>query len=77
MMDKIYMDNGSTSFPKAPGVGDAMRDFIENVGVNIALAEAAPVAADMSARGPLHAAAGRDKRQGGLRVEDGDLRAPD
>lgn len=36
MMDKIYMDNGSTSFPKAPGVGDAMRDFIENVGVNIA-----------------------------------------
>ena len=34
-MDKIYLDNGSTSFPKAPGVGQAMADFIEKVGVNI------------------------------------------
>ena len=34
-MKKIYLDNGSTSFPKAPGVGAAMADFIENVGVNI------------------------------------------
>lgn len=35
-MQKIYLDNGSTSFPKAPGVGAAMGDFIENIGVNIA-----------------------------------------
>lgn len=35
-MKKIYLDNGSTSFPKAPGVGAAMGDFIEKVGVNIA-----------------------------------------
>ena len=34
-MHKIYLDNGSTSFPKAPGVGKAMANFIENVGVNI------------------------------------------
>ncbi len=34
-MNKIYLDNGSTSFPKAPGVGRAMADFIEKVGVNI------------------------------------------
>ena len=34
-MSKIYLDNGSTSFPKAPGVGKAMADFIEKVGVNI------------------------------------------
>lgn len=34
-MKKIYLDNGSTSFPKAPGVGEAMRDFIENVGCNV------------------------------------------
>ena len=34
-MGKIYLDNGSTSFPKAPGVGRAMADFIEKVGVNI------------------------------------------
>ncbi len=34
-MNKIYLDNGSTSFPKAPGVGKAMADFIETVGVNI------------------------------------------
>lgn len=28
-MNKIYFDNGSTSFPKAPGVGDAVRELIE------------------------------------------------
>jgi len=34
-MNKIYLDNGSTSFPKAPGVGAAMANFIEHIGVNI------------------------------------------
>jgi len=34
-MKKIYLDNGSTSFPKAPGVGAAMANFVENIGVNI------------------------------------------
>ena len=34
-MGKIYLDNGSTSFPKAPGVGRAMAEFIDRVGVNI------------------------------------------
>ncbi len=34
-MEKIYFDNGSSSFPKAPGVGDAMRDMIENHCCNI------------------------------------------
>lgn len=31
----IYLDNAATSFPKAPGVGAAMQNYIENVGVNI------------------------------------------
>lgn len=34
-MDKIYLDNGSTSFPKAPGVGQAMMNYIENGGYNV------------------------------------------
>ena len=34
-MDKIYLDNGSTSFPKAPGVGTAMQEFIEQIGCNV------------------------------------------
>ena len=31
-MRKVYMDNGATSYPKAPGVGEAMADYIINVG---------------------------------------------
>lgn len=34
-MRKVYMDNGATSYPKAPGVGEAMADYIINVGCNI------------------------------------------
>lgn len=34
-MNSIYLDNASTSFPKAPGVGEAMARYIEQVGVNI------------------------------------------
>ena len=34
-MRKVYLDNGSTSFPKAPGVGEAMCEFITNVGCNV------------------------------------------
>lgn len=32
---KIYLDNASTSFPKAPGLGRVVGDFIENNGINI------------------------------------------
>ena len=35
-MRSVYLDNGATSYPKAPGVGDAMCDFIAKVGCNIA-----------------------------------------
>jgi len=35
MMRKVYLDNGSTSFPKAPGVAEAMAHFINEVGCNI------------------------------------------
>ena len=35
MQQRIYFDNGSTSFPKAPGVGQAMRDFLEQGAFNI------------------------------------------
>lgn len=34
-MKKIYADNSATSFPKAPGVSDAVKDFLDNVGCNI------------------------------------------
>lgn len=34
-MEHIYLDNGSTSFPKAPGVGRAMADYVDRLGVNI------------------------------------------
>ncbi|NCE64850.1 aminotransferase class V-fold PLP-dependent enzyme [Pseudoflavonifractor sp. 524-17] len=34
-MRSVYMDNGATSYPKAPGVGEAMADYIVNVGCNI------------------------------------------
>lgn len=34
-MQKIYFDNGSTSFPKAPGVALAMADLIEKGAFNI------------------------------------------
>lgn len=35
-MQTVYMDNASTAFPKAPGVGEAMRRYIDEVGVNVA-----------------------------------------
>lgn len=34
-MRRVYLDNGSTTFPKAPGVGASMNHFIEEVGCNI------------------------------------------
>ena len=34
-MKKVYVDNGSTSFPKAPGVSDAVKDYLDNAGYNI------------------------------------------
>lgn len=34
-MRRVYLDNGSTSFPKAPGVGEAMARFISEIGCNI------------------------------------------
>jgi len=34
-MKRIYFDNGATSFPKAPGVGDAVLESINNVGGSV------------------------------------------
>ncbi len=34
-MKKVYLDNGSTSFPKAPNVGTAMKEYIDQVGCNV------------------------------------------
>lgn len=34
-MKRVYLDNGATSYPKAPGVADAMMDYIVNIGCNI------------------------------------------
>ena len=35
MENKIYFDNGSTSFPKAPGVAQAVASLLENGAFNI------------------------------------------
>lgn len=35
MMKRVYFDNGATSFPKAPGLGTVMANYIENDCVNI------------------------------------------
>ncbi len=35
MSKRIYMDNSSTSWPKAPGVGDVVRNYIEENGCNL------------------------------------------
>ena len=34
-MKKVYADNASTSFPKAPGVSDAIKNFLDNGAYNI------------------------------------------
>jgi cysteine desulfurase family protein len=34
-MRKIYLDNAATSFPKAPGVSEAITDYLVNVGSNV------------------------------------------
>lgn len=34
-MNKIYCDNGATSYPKAPQVGESMINYINNIGCNI------------------------------------------
>lgn len=34
-MKRIYLDNAATSFPKAPGVADAVADFLRNDAVNV------------------------------------------
>ena len=34
-MKRIYLDNAATSFPKAPGVADAVYEYLTNVGSNI------------------------------------------
>ena len=41
-MRQIYLDNASTSFPKAPGVAAAMAEYIEQVGVNVSRGGYAP-----------------------------------
>ena len=35
VMDGLYLDNAATSFPKAPGVADAVAGFLTNSGCNI------------------------------------------
>ena len=34
-MRTVYLDNGATSCPKAPGVGEAMADYLKNNGANV------------------------------------------
>ena len=34
-MERIYLDNASTSFPKAPGVAEAMYDYVKHCGCNV------------------------------------------
>ncbi|MGB3368216.1 MAG: aminotransferase class V-fold PLP-dependent enzyme [Acidaminobacteraceae bacterium] len=32
---KVYLDNGATSYPKAPGVKEAISNFFDNVGSSV------------------------------------------
>ena len=34
-MNRIYLDNAATSFPKAPGVSDAMKAYLDHVCANV------------------------------------------
>lgn len=34
-MERIYLDNAATLYPKAPGVGDAVKHFIDDIGCNV------------------------------------------
>ena len=34
-MKYVYLDNGATSFPKAPGVAESISDYILNIGTNV------------------------------------------
>ncbi|NLY06869.1 MAG: aminotransferase class V-fold PLP-dependent enzyme [Spirochaetales bacterium] len=34
-MKRVYMDNASTSFPKAPGTAEAMTHYINDIGANL------------------------------------------
>jgi len=34
-LNSVYLDNGATSFPKAPGVSESMSNYILNVGSNV------------------------------------------
>lgn len=34
-MNQIYMDNGATSYPKAPGVAEKVYDYLKNIGTNL------------------------------------------
>ena len=34
-MKRTYLDNGATSFPKAPGVAEAINNYILNIGTNV------------------------------------------
>ncbi len=34
-MNSVYLDNGATSFPKAPGVAESVSNYITNVGTNV------------------------------------------
>lgn len=34
-MRNVYLDNGATSYPKAPGVAESMAEYILNVGTNV------------------------------------------
>ncbi|MBI5863125.1 MAG: aminotransferase class V-fold PLP-dependent enzyme [Planctomycetes bacterium] len=33
-MQRLYLDNAATTFPKPPGVSEALRDYIENIGAS-------------------------------------------
>lgn len=34
-MDRVYLDNAATAYPKAPGVGGAVKHFIDDIGCNV------------------------------------------
>lgn len=35
MKKSVYLDNAATTYPKAPGVGEVVKNYIENIGINV------------------------------------------
>ena len=49
-MEKIYLDNGATSYPKPKEVADAVYEYMTSIGANISEAQRGQSKADFAAK---------------------------